>query len=67
MRKFVAGFTEAFSLAKPYFQSEEKWSAWGLLSAVIVLNLLLVGLNVVLTYWNNDFFNAIQAYDVKTD
>lgn len=63
---FFVGFKEGFSLAKPYFRSEEKWVAWGLLGAVIALNLLLVGLNVVLTYWNNDFFNAIQVYDVKT-
>lgn len=63
---FFIGFRDGVSLAKPYFASEEKWVAWGLLSAVIALNLLLVGLNVVLTYWNNDFFNAIQVYDVKT-
>lgn len=66
MTNFFTGFAEGWSLAKPYFKSDEKWSAWGLLSIVIGLNLLLVGLNVVLTYWNNDFFNAIQAYDVKT-
>lgn len=66
MTNFFTGFGEGWSLAKPYFKSEEKWVAWGLLGTVIGLNLLLVGLNVVLTYWNNDFFNAIQAYDVKT-
>lgn len=63
---FFVGFREGLSLAAPYFRSEEKLAAWGLLGAVIVLNLLLVALNVVLTYWNNDFFNAIQVYDVKT-
>ncbi len=66
MTNFFTGFGEGWSLAKPYFKSEEKWVAWGLLGTVIGLNLLLVGLNVVLTYFNNDFFNAIQAYDVKT-
>lgn len=66
MTNFFIGFAEGWSLAKPYFKSEEKWAAWGLLGTVIGLNLLLVGLNVVLTYWNNDFFNAIQVYDVKT-
>lgn len=63
---FFVGFKEGASLAKPYFWSEEKWVAWGLLAAVVALNLLLVGVNVVITYWNNDFFNAIQVYDVKT-
>jgi putative ATP-binding cassette transporter len=66
MTNFFTGFAEGWSLTKPYFKSEEKWAAWGLLGTVILLNLLLVGLNVVLTYWNNDFFNAIQAYDSKT-
>ncbi|HTQ70841.1 MAG TPA: ABC transporter ATP-binding protein/permease [Acidocella sp.] len=66
MTNFFTGFAEAWSLAKPYFRSEEKWAGWGLLAAVIGLNLLLVGLNVVLTYWNGDFFDAIQTYDVKT-
>lgn len=63
---FFVGFKEGLSLASPYFRSEEKWAAWGLLGAVIALNLLVVGINVVITYWNNEFFNAIQAYDVKT-
>ena len=63
---FFTGFKEAASLAKPYFESEEKWVAWGLLTAVVALNLLLVGVSVFITYWNNDFFNAIQVYDVKT-
>ena len=65
MTNFFTGFAEGWSLAKPYFKSEQKWTAWGLLAAVIGLNLLLVALNVVLTYWNADFYNAIQAYDVK--
>lgn len=65
MSNFFTGFAEGWSLAKPYFKSEQKFVAWGLLGAVVALNLLLVGINVVLTYWNNDFFNAIQAYDSK--
>jgi ABC-type uncharacterized transport system fused permease/ATPase subunit len=28
---------EAWRLAKPYWSSEEKWSAWGLLLAVVEL------------------------------
>lgn len=63
---FFIGFRDGASLAKPYFQSEEKWAALGLLGAVLALNLLLVGINVVITYWNNEFFNAIQAYDHET-
>ncbi|HUM07248.1 MAG TPA: ABC transporter ATP-binding protein/permease [Acidocella sp.] len=63
---FITGVAEAWSLAKPYFRSEERWVARGLLAAIVALNLLLVGINVVLTYWNRDFFNAIQGYDQAT-
>ncbi|MDE1905475.1 MAG: ABC transporter ATP-binding protein/permease [Rhodospirillales bacterium] len=66
MTNLFTGFTEGWSLAKPYFKSEQKRVAWGLLGTVIALNLIQVGLNVVLTYWSADFFNAIQVYDVKT-
>lgn len=61
IRGMRMAFADAWRLAKPYFKSEEKWFAWGLLSAVIALNLLLVYLNVVYTYWNQEFFNALQA------
>ena len=63
MTNFFTGVREAWSLAKPYFSSEEKWLAWGLLIFVIALNLLNVAMNVMLTYWVGDFYNAIQAYD----
>ena len=63
MTNFFTGLREAWSLAKPYFKSEEKWVAWGLLVFVIALNLIVVAMNVVITYWNNDFYNAIQVYD----
>ncbi|WP_297371679.1 ABC transporter ATP-binding protein/permease [Acidocella sp.] len=63
---FLTGLKEAWVLAKPYFKSEERWGAYALLAAVIVMNLIVVGINVVLTYWNNDFFNAIQVYDSAT-
>ena len=26
----------------------------------------MVGMNLILNFWNRDFFNAIQAYDVTT-
>jgi putative ATP-binding cassette transporter len=54
---------QAWALAWPYWRSEEKWSAIGLLAAVIALNLITVWLNVRFNYWNNDFYNALQQYD----
>jgi len=54
---------EAWSLAWPYWTSQEKGSAGGLLLAVVALNLFAVWLNVRLNSWNNDFYNALQQYD----
>ncbi len=54
---------EAWSLAAPYWRSEERWRARGLLAAVVGLNLALVGMSVLLSYWNREFFNALEARD----
>jgi putative ATP-binding cassette transporter len=54
---------DAWRLAKPYWTSEEKWSAWGLLVAVVALNLGNVYINVRLNEWNNAFYNALQAFN----
>ncbi|WP_454915520.1 ABC transporter ATP-binding protein/permease [Xanthobacter sediminis] len=50
-------------LAVPYFRSEEKWIAIGLLAAVVVLELAWVGATVILNQWNVAFYNAIQDKD----
>jgi putative ATP-binding cassette transporter len=59
-----AGFLrDAWRLAWPYWRSEEKWSAVGLLCAVVALNLTGVWINVRLNLWNKDFYDALQQYD----
>ncbi|TAM07385.1 MAG: ABC transporter ATP-binding protein/permease [Paraburkholderia sp.] len=55
----------AWRLIKPYWVSEERLIAWGLLVAIIVMNLLIVWINVRLNFWNRDFFNALQAKQAK--
>src|SRR5215472_7447253 len=54
---------QAWDLAWPYWKSDEKWSAIGLLAAVVALNLITVGLNVRFNTWYNDFYNTLQEYD----
>src|SRR3984893_5767466 len=54
---------DAFNLAKPYWGSEEKWSARGLLLAVVALNLGNVYISVRINEWNNAFYNALQKLD----
>ncbi|MBW4093047.1 MAG: ABC transporter ATP-binding protein/permease [Proteobacteria bacterium] len=54
---------DVWRLSRPYFRSEEKWSAWLLLLSIIALNLAMVGMNVVLNFWNRQFYNALQTHD----
>jgi putative ATP-binding cassette transporter len=63
MRRFLIPLREAWGLSLPYWQSEERWAARGLLAAVVGLNLALVALSVLLSYWNREFFNALEARD----
>jgi putative ATP-binding cassette transporter len=63
MRGLKPFLRDAWRLALPYFRSEERWSARGLLGIIIVMNLALVGMNVVLNFWNREFFNALQNKD----
>ena len=53
----------AWRLAKCYWTSEEKWSAWALLVGVIVLNLGNVYISVRINEWNRSFYNALQTFD----
>ena len=50
-------------LIKPYWSSEEKWRARGLLAAVIALALGMVYLDVLFNAWNRDFYNALENKD----
>jgi len=50
-------------LAAPYFYSEDRWPGRILLAAVIAVELSLVGITVLLTYWQNSFYNALQGRD----
>jgi len=63
--KHRTGIGEAWRLAKPYWTSEQKWSAWGLLLAVIALNLGIVYINVRINQWNNAFYDALQKLNGK--
>ena len=50
-------------IAAPYFRSEDKWARRGLLSAVIIIELALVGNDVLLNQWRSRFYNALQEKD----
>lgn len=54
---------EAWAITRPYWFSEERWVARGLLASVLIINLAQVWINVRLNSWRNDFYNTLQNYD----
>jgi len=54
---------DAWTIARPYWFSEDRWAGRGLLVAVIALNLGIVAINVMLNKWNNTFYNSLQDKD----
>src|SRR5581483_9876679 len=57
----IRGFLrDVWALARPYWSSEERWAARGLLAAMIGLSLALVFINVLINEWNREFFNSLQ-------
>ena len=54
-----------WALSLPYFQSEEKWRARGLLAACVGLNLGMVYMMVLFNDWNRVFYDALQNRDAE--
>jgi vitamin B12/bleomycin/antimicrobial peptide transport system ATP-binding/permease protein len=53
-------FPIAWNIIRPYWTSEDRWAAWGLLLVVIALSLSMVYINVLFNQWNNTFYTALQ-------
>lgn len=51
---------EALRIALPFFRSEERWIACGLLAAAAGAQLALIGIAVAENYWRNAFFQSLQ-------
>lgn len=47
-------------LIRPYWTSEDRWSAIGFLLGHLAMMGFFIGLSVWLNYWNNDFYTSIQ-------
>ena len=47
-------------MIRPYWSSEDRWAALGLLLVVVLLTLGMVYASVLLNRWNNAFFSALQ-------
>ncbi len=60
-QSFNAFVKRVIKLAMPYFQSDQKWKARGLLLAIVSLNLATVYVAVKFNDWNGAFYDALQA------
>ncbi|MCA3357013.1 MAG: ABC transporter ATP-binding protein/permease [Roseomonas sp.] len=63
MRWIITFIAEAWALIAPFWRSEERWRARLVLAVVIALNLSLVGMTVLLTYWQRAFYNTLESKD----
>ncbi|MES2025839.1 MAG: ABC transporter ATP-binding protein/permease [Pseudomonadota bacterium] len=52
-------------LIQPYWVSEEKWRARGLLFTIVALALGMVYLEVLFNTWNREFYNALETKNYK--
>lgn len=55
---------DVWRLTIPYFRSEERWSAFGLLGLLVALTLFSVYLQVEFNDWYGKFFDDLQQYDL---
>ena len=62
-QSFSAFVKRVVKLAMPYFQSDQKWQARGLLLAIVLLNLATVYMAVQFNDWNGVFYDALQNKD----
>ena len=51
---------KVWKLARPYWHSEERWRARGLLAAIVALTLGLVYMAVLFNDWNREFYNSLE-------
>ena len=51
-------------MISPYWSSEDRWAARGLLLGVVLLTLAMVYLTVLLNQWNNAFYSALQDKNI---
>ncbi|MSP20882.1 MAG: ABC transporter ATP-binding protein/permease [Alphaproteobacteria bacterium] len=57
-------FRDLWRLTKPYWVSEQRWSALALLAVILGLAVFLVYFNVQFNAWYGRFYNALQEYDL---
>ncbi|MDR2678827.1 MAG: ABC transporter ATP-binding protein/permease [Zoogloeaceae bacterium] len=59
-----AWFAAAWRLFLPYWVSEDRWRARGLLAIIVAIDLCGTYLAVRVSYWHRDYWDALAAHDV---
>jgi vitamin B12/bleomycin/antimicrobial peptide transport system ATP-binding/permease protein len=54
---------DIWRIAQPYWGSKKRWSAGGLLTLIVSLNLSNVYISVRINEWNKSFYNALQSFE----
>ena len=63
LKSFRIFVRRVVQLAAPYFRSEEKWNARGMLAAIVALNLGSVYMAVLFNDWYRLFYDGLQNKD----
>ena len=63
MRRVLVSLRDAWALAAPFWKSEERGRALLMLGGLVGLNLFLVAMNVLNSFWGREFFNSLQNKD----
>jgi len=63
IKNFSIFMTDLWVLTRPYWYSEERWSALSLMTTIVVMDFGLIYLSVVVNDWHRLFFNTLQNYN----
>jgi putative ATP-binding cassette transporter len=65
-RNSLSFLSKVAALTVPYWRSEERWRAGGLLTAIVGLTLGLVYILVLINEWNREFYTALELRDFES-
>jgi putative ATP-binding cassette transporter len=63
IKKQLRAFGEFWFIAKPYWVSERRFKAFGLLGGILAISAGTVYLSVLLNRWNQQFYDSLQSFD----
>jgi vitamin B12/bleomycin/antimicrobial peptide transport system ATP-binding/permease protein len=63
--RFTRWGRQFWNLAWPYFNPRRSWRPLGMVALILLLAITAVRLNVLLSYWNNGFYDSVQALNAS--